>query len=156
MIPLTQDFGKQKTAKIFLIITFFLEILQLLPKLAKFSFNTATFWAKYLSLLCVGKAIDICKPKKDCRKTIVFWVAIRAQQTATQKFTKRSIAEQCENVNWDCSKFVANAVAHCVGMLQANKSSNQKRMFTKLFDLTLKFFWFILNRLLQAVRWLKV
>ena len=91
MIPLTQDFGKQKTAKIFSIITFFLEILQLLPKLAKFSFNTATFWAKYLSLLCVGKAIDICKPKKDCRKMIVFCVAIRSQQTATQKFSNAQL-----------------------------------------------------------------
>ena len=134
MIPLTQDFGKQKTAKIFLIITFFLEILQLLPKLAKFSFNTATIRAKYLALLCVGKAIDICKLKNDCRKMIVFCVAIRAQQTATQKFSKRSIAEQRENANWDCSKLVANAVAHCVYLGQVTKSSNQQLTFTKPFD----------------------
>ena len=38
---------------------------------------------------------------------IVFCVAIRSQQTATQKFTKRSIAKQRENANWDCSKLVA-------------------------------------------------
>ena len=63
MIPLTQDFGKQKTAKIFLIITFFLEILQLLPKLAKFSFNTAILWAKYVVMICVGNALDRFKWK---------------------------------------------------------------------------------------------
>ena len=104
MIPLTQDFGKQKTAKIFLIITFFLEILQLLPKLAKISFNRATFWAKYLSLLCVGTAIDICKPKNDCRKNDSVLGSNACATVCYAIIFKRSIAEQRENVNWDCSK----------------------------------------------------